>query len=92
MDLVLILLSLLTNTPISPEAPPERTLHAMAAYVRTVSVKKGLRTAKIARALGIRPGKLDGTPGIEWASAPGTPRRLPSVAHRGLPSRRPAYT
>jgi hypothetical protein len=55
MDVAIILLSLLTNTPLSPEDPPEQTLHALAAYVRTVSMKKGLRARRVARALGIKP-------------------------------------
>ena len=46
MEVAFILLSLLTNTPLSREPQPERTLHALAAYVRTVSVKKGLRASR----------------------------------------------
>src|SRR6266851_4196881 len=56
MDVAFILLALLTNTPLAPEDPPEQTLHALAAYVRTVSLKKGLRARRVARALGIKPG------------------------------------
>jgi hypothetical protein len=55
MEVAFILLSLLTNTPLSREPQPERTLHALAAYVRTVSLKKGLRASRVARALGIKP-------------------------------------
>src|SRR5580704_17675910 len=55
MEVAFILLSLLTNTPLSSEPVPERTLHALAAYVRTVSVKEGLRASRVARALGIKP-------------------------------------
>ena len=56
MDVAIILLALLTNTPLPPEDPTEQTLHALAAYVRTVSLKKGLRARRVARALGIKPG------------------------------------
>jgi hypothetical protein len=58
MDFVMVFLSLLPSTPTGPETPPERTLHAMAAYVRTVAVKKGLRARRVAHALGIQPCKI----------------------------------
>jgi hypothetical protein len=54
MDVALALLALLTNTPRPADDLPEQTLHALAAYVRTVSMKKGLRARRVARALGIK--------------------------------------
>jgi hypothetical protein len=55
MDLTMIILSLLAHVPASPEAPSERTLHALAAYVRTVALKKGWNARLVAAAIGIKP-------------------------------------
>ena len=59
MDVAILFLALLTNTPLSRESEPEQTVHALAAYVRSVSLRKGLRARPVARALGIKPRGID---------------------------------
>jgi hypothetical protein len=82
MDVAILLLALLTNTPLSRESEPEQTVHALAAYVRSVSLRKGLRARPVARALGIKPCGIE-APRAEW-----NPDKELSNAYRRCASRR----
>jgi hypothetical protein len=65
MGLAMIVLSFFANMPGSQESPPERTLHAIAAYVRMLALKKGMDPSAVARVLGI-----EQCPATQWSHSP----------------------
>ncbi len=52
MELAFMVLSLFANLPSPEDAPPERSMNLVAAYVRTLALRKGMNTQEVARTLG----------------------------------------